>query len=302
MRVAVLGAGGVGGAYGGELARAGHEVRLLARGAHLDAIRARGLEVRSPEGAFTVRPLATDQPDALGEVDLALIAVKTYSLSEIAHAARRLAVAGATVVPLLNGVDATERLATLGVPEAALLPGLTYISAARVAPGVIERRSPFRRVIVGEPSGVVSERARAVAAAFAGAGVEAHASADIHRELWRKLVFLVALSTACGLARAAVGRVRTAPGGERLLRRLVGEAAAVARARRVAFGPDEEEAAVSLLLDLPAAMRPSFLLDLEAGGPTELDALTGAVARMAAEAGVAAPLHEAAAAALSAAT
>ncbi|HUH13290.1 MAG TPA: 2-dehydropantoate 2-reductase, partial [Longimicrobiales bacterium] len=287
MRIAVVGAGGVGGYYAGELARAGHDVRLLARGPHLAAIEAGGLEVRTPEGSYRVRLRATDSAEALGAVDVALVAVKAYSLEEVADGVRRLALGGGTVVPLLNGVDAAERLAALGVPGERLLSGLTYISAARVAPGVVERRSPFRRVRVGQGAGPSSERARMLVAALEDAGVDAEVSGDIQLELWRKFVFLVALSTACGLARAEVGRVRAAPGGERLLGHLVAEVATLARARGVPFGPDEERRALTLLLELPRGMRPSFLLDLEAGGRTELDALTGAVARMAGQAGVA---------------
>src|SRR5437016_3283 len=116
LRVAILGAGGVGGYYGGILARAGHEVEMLARGAHLDALRARGLEVHTPEGSFNVPVRATDDPEALGRAEYALLAVKNYSLPEVAPTARRLAEAGAVILPLLNGVDVVERLVGHGVP------------------------------------------------------------------------------------------------------------------------------------------------------------------------------------------
>lgn len=302
MRIAIIGAGGVGGYYGAELARAGHEVRVLARGKHLTAMRQHGLEVRTPEGSFTVRPAVSADPGELGQVDLALVAVKSYSLPEVGPAARRLAEGGAAVLPLLNGVDAAARLEEAGVPPASLLGGVTYISAARAAPGSIERRSPFRRVIVGELTGGASERAARVAEAFGSAGVEARVSEDIQVELWRKLVFLAALSAACGIARAPVGAVRDAPLGGLLLERLVREGAAVARARGVALPQDEEARALELLGTLPADMRPSFLLDLEAGGPTELDVLSGAIARLGRDEGVPTPVHDAAAAAFAAAT
>src|SRR5947209_6616980 len=159
MRIAILGAGGVGGYYGGILARAGHAVALLARGAHLEALRARGLEVRTPEGTFMAAVAATDEPRELGEVELAVVAVKSYSLPEIVPAARLLAERGADVLPLLNGVEAADRLVDQGVPGERVLGGLTEISAARLGPGVVERRSAFQRVVVGEgAAGGLSDR------------------------------------------------------------------------------------------------------------------------------------------------
>src|ERR1017187_7240018 len=128
MRIAVLGAGGIGGYYGGALARAGHAVALLARGAHLDALRARGLEVRTPEERFTVAVQASDDAKTFGKCDVAIVAVKTYSLAEIAPAARLLAEGGAAILPFLNGVEAAERLIENGVPESQVLGGLTQVS------------------------------------------------------------------------------------------------------------------------------------------------------------------------------
>ncbi len=302
MKIAVLGPGGVGGYYGGELARTGHDVRLLARGRHLAALRERGLEVRTPDGAFTVHPLATGDPSELGRVDLVLVTVKSYSLASVTPAAAELARAGADVLPLLNGVEAADRLLEGGVPPGRLLGGVTTISAAKVGPGVIERRSPFRRVVVGELGGGLSERAERIAATFREAGADARASAEIEVDLWRKLVFLTAISGACGLARTAVGPVREAELGLLLLERAVEEAAVVGRARGVALPPDEERRAMELIEGLPGDMVPSFVLDVEAGGPTELPILSGAVSRFGRDAGVPTPVHDTVVAALGAAT
>jgi len=302
MRIAIIGAGGVGGYYGGLLARAGHDVRAVARGEHLAAIRARGLEVRTPDETWTATIAASDDPAALaadfGRDDLAVVAVKTYSLDEVAPAAALFARRGATVLPLLNGVDAAERLAARGVPAERVLGGLTYISAARVAPGVVERRSPFQRVTVGELAGGASPRAERVAAALAGAGVEARAVDDVALELWQKFVFIASMAAVCGLVRAPIGAVRATPLGRRLIERAVREAAAVGRARGVALPAGEEARVLALLESLPPAMRPSLLLDLEAGARTEVDDLSGAVARFAAAAGLETPIHDTAAVAL----
>jgi 2-dehydropantoate 2-reductase len=300
MRIAIVGAGGVGGYFGGAMARAGHEVVLLARGEHREAIRSRGLEVREPEGAWTARVGATDDPEELLPADLAIIAVKSYSLSEVAPAVRKLAEAGAIVLPLLNGVEAFESLAALGVPPDRMLAGLTVISVEKTAPGVITRKSPFRSVVVGERGGGSSERAERVAALFREAGADARVSEDIAVDLWRKFLFLTTLAAACGLARASIGPVRDAPLGGILLQRAAREIAAVARARAVALPAGEEEQVLERMAALPAGMKPSFLLDLERGGPNELDVLSGAVSRYGRESGVPTPVHDTAVAAFSA--
>jgi 2-dehydropantoate 2-reductase len=300
MNIAILGAGGVGGYFGGILARAGNRVSLLARGAHLDALRERGLEVRTPEGTFTVKVEAAGEAGELREIELAVVAVKGYSLAEIASAARLLAESGAVILPLLNGVEAADKLIAAGVPDDRVLGGLTEISAARVGPGIVERRSQFQRVVVGERAGGTSERAERIAAAFREAGAEARASRDITVDLWRKFAFITTMSAACGLARAPIGPVREAPLGNLLIERALREVIAVARARRIALPEDAESSLLGVVNSMPGAMKPSFLLDLESGGPTEIDDLSGAVSRLGRLTGVETPVHDVATAALSA--
>ena len=298
MRVAILGAGGVGGYFGGLLARAGHSVALLARGAHLEALRERGLEVRTPEGPFTVPVQAADRPEELGSVDLAIIAVKNYSLREIVPAARLLAEKGADVLPLLNGVEAADRLIASGVPADRVLGGLTEISATRIAPGVVERRSPFQRVVVGELAGGLSERAQRIAAAFEEAGATGKASEDITLDLWRKLVFIASASAACGLARSSIGPIRDAPLGRLLIERALREVVAVGRALGVALTEEDVSRPLSFIDAMAPGIKPSFLLDLESGGATEADDLFGAVSRLGRQAGVETPVHDVATAVL----
>ena len=299
MRIAVLGAGGVGGYYGGALARAGHDVTFLARGAHLDAIRTRGLEVRTPEGTFSAKVSATDDLALLGEAIVAIVAVKCYSLADVAPAAALLAREGADVVPLLNGVEAAERLAAAGVPKERIVGGLTHISVARVAPGIVEKKSPFQRVTLGELAGGASERVQRIAAAFREAGAEVTESADITADLWRKLAFIASMAAACGLARSPVGPVRAAPYGKLLFSRAVREVGSVARARGIPVTEEDEAKTLAFVDSLGAGMKPSFLLDLVAGGPTEIDDLCGAVARLGREVGIETPVHDTATAALS---
>jgi 2-dehydropantoate 2-reductase len=298
MRIAILGAGGVGGYFGGTLARAGHPVTLLARGAHLDAIRERGLEVRTPEGTFTAKVEATDDPETLTGIELAVVAVKSYSLPDIVPAARLLAERGAVILPLLNGVEAADRLVECGVPGEQVLGGLTEISAARIGPGVVERRSAFQRVVVGERSGGISERAERIASVFRETGAEARASDDITADLWRKFAFITTMSAACGLARSPIGPVRRAPLGPLLIERALHEVVTVARAHGVALSDDVESKILGFINSMPDPMKPSFLLDVESGGPTELDELSGTVSRLGRDAGVETPVHDTVTAAL----
>jgi 2-dehydropantoate 2-reductase len=298
MRIAILGAGGVGSYFGGLLACAGHPVAFLARGGHLAALQERGLEIRTPEGPFTVQVQAAEEPQDLGPADLAVVAVKSYSLAEIAPAVRLLAEGGADVLPLLNGVEAADRLIAGGVPAERVLGGLTEISAARVAPGVVERRSPFQRVVVGELGGGISPRTERIAKIFQEAGAQGKASEDITLDLWRKLVFIASASAACGLARSSIGPIRDAPLGRLLIERAAREVAAVGRALGVALTEDDVARTLSFVDGMAPGIKPSFLLDLESGGSTELEDLSGAVSRLGREAGVETPVHDVATAAL----
>jgi 2-dehydropantoate 2-reductase len=300
VRIGVLGAGGVGSYYGGLLARRGHRVQLLARGAHLDALVARGLEVRAPDETFAVRVEACAESASLVGCELAIVAVKTYALAEVAPAACLLARDGAVVLPLLNGIEAADRLVKAGVPRWAVLGGLTEIGATRIAPGVVERKTAFQRVVVGELSGGMSAKAEEVAAVFREAGVEARVSEDIATDLWRKLSFIASLAAVCGLARTAVGPIRSAPYGRLAMERAVAEALAVARRSGAAVGHEDQARILSLFDSLPDAAKPSFLVDLEAGRRTELDDLSGAVARLGRACGAETPVHDLAVAALSA--
>ena len=299
MRFVMIGVGGVGGCFGGELARAGHDVTMFARGAHLDAIRQKGLTIRAPDDEFVVRVNATDNVDEIGDAEVAIVTVKSYSLHDVMPVTRAVAERGALVVPFLNGVTAADELIAGGVPKSNVLGGLAKISAARVAPGVIERRSGFQSAVIGELGGGSSDRASGLAAALRGANIDARASESIDIELWQKFVFITAVAAVCGLTRTPIGPVRDASGGRTLIERAVGEVVAIARAQGVALPADETAKTCAFIETLPPGMKPSFLLDLEAGGQTELATLSGAVARFASDLRIPCPVHETVATVLS---
>jgi len=301
MRIGILGAGGVGGYDGAVLSRSGNEVRLLARGAHLEAIRREGLRVQDPDGEWVARVPATDDPAELRGVELVLVTVKSYHLDAVGPAAADLARHGATVVPFLNGVEAAERLEQLGVPHQSLLGGLTAVSNERTGPGRVVRKSSFNRVVVGELAGGTSPRATAIAEVFTAAGFQARASAEMQLDLWRKFAFITTMASCCGLSRTSIGPLRAAPLGQTLLERATAESVAVGRALGIPFAADEVKRVLDQVASMADGMRPSFLLDVERGGPTELDVLGGAVSRLGRQVGVPTPVHDTAVAAFGAA-
>ena len=217
----MLGAGAIGAYYGGQLARAGHDVTLYARGENLAAIRRSGLEIRTPEGSTVVKVAATDRADDLAAADFAILGVKSYSLDSIGAVVGRVAEMGAAILPFLNGVETSDHLLALGVSRGALLGGVTRISVARVQPGVVERRGPGQSVIIGELDGQTTDRVTRIAEAFRDAGADARVSNQIDVDLWQKFIFLSAIAAACGLARAPIRVLRERPLGRRLLQRAV---------------------------------------------------------------------------------
>ena len=302
MDIGIVGAGNIGSYYAGLLSNAGNTVKLVARGPHLDAINARGLEVRTPDRMFVAHPAADQRPSLVDQCEAVIVAVKSYSLEEVAPGIAAAAANGATILPLLNGVDVAERLVRLGVPRESIVGGLVSVSVFRTAPGAVERRSPFDRAVVGEFDRRPSDRAQRLVDAFTSAGVAAELSADITMDLWRKFSFIVPLNVVCGLSRGPMGPVIASERGRKLVTDSLHELAEVARAVGVPFSREEEAKTSRELLALGAGTRPSFLADLERGGPTELDLLAGTVSRLGHEHGVPTPVHDVATAAFAIAT
>ena len=291
MRLSVIGGGAIGSYIAALVARHGGDVRLLTRGAHLDAIRTGGLVVRTPEQSYTVALEASDDSQALVGSDYAILTVKGYDLAAIAPLLPLLANSGTTIVPLLNGVDIADRLAKLAVPREQILDGLITISAVRTEPGIVERRSSFQQATVGEASGELSVRAVRLGTTFDEAGLPTKVSREIRLDLWRKFAFLTSLAAACALRRSAIGDVLSDPSGHQLLLDALAEVIAVGRAAGVAWAADDESAIRTRLESLPAAMKPSLLVDIENGRHTEVDTLSGTIVHLAREHGIPTPVH-----------
>lgn len=299
MRVAVIGAGGVGGFIAHRLAAAGVAVSVLARGAHLAAIRAQGLTLVAADGAVSTEPVAAaERGDALGAADLAVFAVKGQDMASAIEAARPVLADGGHALSLLNGVDGPGMLAD-AFGRARALIGIARISAFIEAPGRIRTATPWARFTVGDMEGG-QDRAPVpeIRAAFQAAGLDMPESADVRADLWAKFVQLTALAAATAGARTDIGTVRSVPELAALVETLVEEALAVARAHGIALPEDTGARTMRSFETLPHGMRASLAHDLAAGKRLETDWLSGAVVRLGREAGVPTPAHRTVAALL----
>lgn len=286
MRIAIMGSGGIGGYYGGRLAAAGEDVTFIARGENLAALRSGGLRVESKLGDIALeRVNATDDPAAVGPVELVVVATKAYDLEGAAQAMRPLVGPETTVLPLLNGVDAAERLgAVLGMER--VVGGSCLLSATRVAPGHVRHNTPGERLVFGERSGEITARCQAIEAAFKKAGINVALSPEIQVELWRKFVFLVASASITSAARMSGKELVEDPDARWMATEAMREIVRVGQARGVALPDSLVDELVAFIDSLPPGTKPSMLVDLEQGRPLELDALNGTVVRFAAEAGL----------------
>jgi 2-dehydropantoate 2-reductase len=298
MKIAIVGAGGVGGYFGGLLARDEHDVAFMARGAHLRAIRARGLRIESADGAFTIAPAnATDDPDEIGPVELVLLCVKTYDLAATLAQLRPLVGPGTAILTLQNGVEPPEMVAAAYGREV-VLPGVVYCEVAVKEPGVIFQGSPMRRIIFGELGGLPTPRAHRIAQVFTAAGVDTILSENILGALWSKFCFICGMSGVTTLTRRSVGPILEDEEARLLLRVVVEEARAVAVAQGVRFDTDPVEAGVATFARFAPEAKSSMQRDLERGGRLEVEALNGAVVRLGRALGISTPANQAIYAAL----
>jgi len=290
MKIAIMGAGGVGGYYGGLLAAAGQEVTFIARGAHLQALRDKGLEIKSVHGDLTVSPAnATDHPGEIGPVDLVVVATKTYHTDQVAQAIKPLIGAGTVVISLQNGIDAAERIGSV-VGTEHMVGGATWLSAAIEAPGRIGQYSQFRRIALGELDGQITRRAQAIASVLSKTPAVIELVPNIKQVLWTKFVFIAAISAVGGLARVAIGEYRQVPEAREVLAQAMAEVAAVAKAGGVNLDADIVSKTLAFIDASARDIRPSMQRDLEAGRTSELESLIGVVVRLGRERGVPTPV------------
>jgi 2-dehydropantoate 2-reductase len=291
MRIAVFGAGGVGGYFGGRLALAGEELVFIARGENLRLLQSQGLQVDSIKGDFVVKPVqATDNPRRVGEVDFVLVAVKGWQVPEAALVMQPMVGPHTGVVPLGNGVEAPAQLAA-ALGSEPVLGGLCRISAFIAEPGHIRHVGLEPFVAFGELDNRSTTRVEALRQAFERAGVMVSVPPDIRVAMWEKFVFIVAVSGVGAVARAPVGALRSLPETRQLLERAVQEAVAMGRARKIALPEDAAARTMTVIDSLEPSVIPSMQRDIVEGRPSELGSQNGAVVRMGLELGIPTPTH-----------
>jgi len=291
MRIAVVGAGGVGGGFGAALARAGADVVFIARGAHLAAMKKKGLRVEGGRGETHLVPTrATDDPKTVGPVDLVLFCVKLWDVESAGEQIRPLVGPDTGIIPLQNGIDAPERLIPI-LGAKAVMGGVAQISASIVEPGVVRQVGTFMRLIFGELDGSRSKRAEAFLALCKKAGFDANLSDQILVELWMKFILLATNASVTALTRQPIGRLRDDPDMRPQFVAAYEEVIAVGRARGVALPADTLDRMLAFNAGAPPTMKPSMALDLERGNRIELPWLGGKVVELGRQLGVPTPTH-----------
>jgi len=291
-RVAVIGAGALGGYFGGRLAAAGENVVFIVRGAHLDALRTTGLKVESPNGDFAVPHVeATDDPSAAGPVDLVVVAVKAWQVPEVAETIKPLVSDTTVILPLQNGVEASGQLAAVH-GEQRVLTGMCRIVSMLVTPGHIRHLGVEPCVVLGELHGRQTPRTADVVSLFEGAGVGSRNPSDIWSAIWEKFLFIASFGGVGAVTRAPAKVMRSMPGTRRLLESAMGEIYELAQAKGVSLRDDAAVRSLAFLDGMPADATASMQRDIMEGRPSELESQNGAVVRLGKEAGVPTPVHE----------
>ena len=291
MRIAVVGAGGVGGAYGAALAKAGADVTFIARGAHLAAMESKGLRLESPRGDIHLLPTqATEDPATIGPVDIVLFCVKLWDVESAGATIRPLVGKDTAVIPLQNGVDAADRLMPI-LGRQALMGGVANISATIAEPGLIRQTGTVMRMVFGEPDGSRSARGEAFAALCAEAGIDGVLSPSIQTELWMKFILLASNASVMALARLPIGKLRDDPDIAPWFTTAYEEVAAVGRAAGVALPPDAVDKTLAFNRNAPPQLIPSMAVDLLRGNRIELPWLSGKVVELGRKHGVSTPVH-----------
>jgi 2-dehydropantoate 2-reductase len=288
-----MGAGGIGGYFGARLAQGGSDVVFVARGAHLAALRERGLIVESKLGDVSLPKVqATDDPSTLGSVDVVLIGVKLWDTEAAAHAVSAIVAPTTAVLSLQNGVQKDDVLRHI-LGDEPVLGGVCYIASTIVRPGVISHTGTLQKLVFGEYDGRRSARAEALLEACRRGGIDAELSLDIRKAIWEKFVFLVGLSAVTTTIRLPIGPIRTNPRTRRFLLDTMREVVTVGQVHGVALSAEYAEDRLAFCDGLPAEMVSSMYHDLERGNRLEVDWLSGGVVELGQAVGVPTPVNRA---------
>ena len=292
MRVAIVGAGGVGGYFGARLAASGQDVSFIARGSHLEAMRAHGLRVASPAGDLHLETVsATADATAIGAVDAVVVAVKAWQLIDVVPLISPLLGKDTAILPLLNGVEAASTLAK-EIGEIHVLNGLCRIVAHIESPGLVHHVGAVPFVMLGELDNRLTSRVEKLRDAFDAAGIAVEVPDDIELALWQKFLMIAPASGVTAATRAPYGVMLDMPQVRELLDRAIRETYALGKAHGLAFSENDIENAYTLYRAAPYHGLTSMQRDIQSGRRSELEAQTGAIVRFGERYGVATPVND----------
>ena len=287
-----MGSGGVGGYFGARLVKGGADVHFVARGAHLAAMRERGLAVEGPEPIHLPKVSVTDDPKTIGPVDMVMFCVKLWDTEDAARQLLPIMQPETGLISFQNGVQKDDMLRPI-FGEKALMGGVAYVGTSIGRPGVIAQTGPLQRLVFGEYDGCRSARLETFYQACKRGGINAEISDDVRRSIWEKYVVLVAMSGATTAMRATIGPIRANPLTRQFLLDLAREVVAVGRAHGVALPADYAEQRIPFFDNWPPEMTTSMHHDLQQGKPLEVRWLSGGVVDLGAAVGVPTPMNRA---------
>lgn len=293
MRIAIMGSGGVGGYFGARLAQGGADVTFIARGAHLQAMRASGLRIESPLGDLHIaQPQVTDDPATVGPVDLVLFSVKLWDTESAARCIAPLVGPATGVISFQNGVQKDDVLRDV-LGAQAVIGGVSYIAATIGEPGLIRHAGKMQKLVFGEYDGSTGERVKRLRDACEAGGIDHEISTRIRQTIWEKFVFLVGLSGTTSTARVPIGPIRGKERSRAFLHDVMDEVVQVARAEGVPLSADFADNRLAFCDGLPATMTSSMHNDLERGGRLEVPWLSGDVVARGRRLGIPTPCNRA---------
>ena len=293
MRFAIIGTGGVGGFFGGKLAKAGEDVWFVARGEHLETMKARGLRIHSTEGGFSIAPGSmTDDLNKIGRVEVVLFCVKSYDTESAAQQLTPLLSDNTIIISLQNGIDNEEKIQR-HVKTGTVFGGLANIYSTITAPGVVTETGGPKKIIFGPltPSSPGDERGKRILGVMLNTGINASYSDDIRSDMWKKFIFISAVGGITALTRLTLGDILAADETRSLLRDAMTETSTVAFARGAKVEPQFINTLFEMIKTFDKNSRSSLYHDLAHGKPLEIGALSGTVVRHGVELGIPTPIH-----------
>jgi len=290
MNIVVIGAGGVGGYFGGKLAQVGFDVTFIARGKHLEAIKNRGLQIKSIFGDFIVSPKVTDDITEIINPDLIILGVKSWQVIDVAKQILPIIGENTVVLPLQNGVDNADKLMTV-LNSKNVLAGLCKIVSRLESPGIINHFAYNPEIVFGEYDNLETDRVKTIKIMFDKAGINNTISEDIHLDIWTKFLFIATVSGVGAITRTVFGEFRKDDEVRQILYQTANEIITIANAKGVKLDNSHIEMVIKIIDNLDYNTTASMQRDIMEGKPSELENFNGYIVKMGKELHFATPVN-----------